>query len=155
MTVELANEEHVSVNQVCKSCEIEIYGNKFAADLIPFKLGEFDVILGMNWISKHDAQIDCRNKKVILKMLDEKVVTFKGHNQAKKFLRIIEAKKLLQQGYMFPDELPGLPPDRELEFAINLAPGKELVSKSPYRMAPVEMKELEKQFEELLEKGMI
>ena len=53
---------------------------------------------------------------------------------------------------VFPDELPGLPPDREIEFAIDLAPGTEPVSKAPYRMAPVEMKELASQLQELLEK---
>ncbi|KAL8094138.1 hypothetical protein AgCh_035848 [Apium graveolens] len=56
---------------------------------------------------------------------------------------------------MFPDELPGLPPNREIEFAIDLAPGTEPVSKPPYRMAPVEMRELAEQLQELLEKGVI
>ena len=78
MTVELANQERVSVNQVCGNCEIEISCSKFCVDLIPFKLGEFDVILGMDWLSKHDAQIDCRNKKVMVKTPDESIVTFKG-----------------------------------------------------------------------------
>ncbi|XP_074342247.1 uncharacterized protein LOC141679727 [Apium graveolens] len=53
---------------------------------------------------------------------------------------------------VFPDELPGLPPDRQIEFSINLAPGVEPVSKAPYRMAPAEMKELAKQLQELLDK---
>ena len=56
---------------------------------------------------------------------------------------------------VFPDDLPGLPPDREIEFAIDLAPGTEPVSKAPYRMAPVEMKELASQLQDLLEKGVI
>ncbi|KAL8088870.1 hypothetical protein AgCh_038582 [Apium graveolens] len=183
MTVELANQERISVNQVCGDCEIEISGNKFCVDLIPFKLGEFDVILEMDWLSKHDAKIDCQNKKVMVKTPDERIVTFKGQKQAKKFLTMIQAKKLLRQGCehffayvinrsqepakledipvvsefpdVFPNELPGLPPDREIEFAIDLAPGTEPVSKAPYRMAPVEMKELAKKLQELLEKGVI
>ena len=56
---------------------------------------------------------------------------------------------------VFPDELPGLPPDREIEFYIDLIPGAKLVSKAPYLMAPVEMKELAKQLQELLDKGVI
>ncbi|KAL8121526.1 hypothetical protein AgCh_018308 [Apium graveolens] len=135
MTVELANQERVTVNQVCGNCEVEISGSKFCVDLIPFKLGEFDVILGMDWLSKHNAQIDCRNKKKPAKLEDIPVVN--------KFPDV------------FPDELPGLPPDREIEFAIDLAPETEPVSKAPYRMAPVEMKELAKQLQELLEKGVI
>ena len=56
---------------------------------------------------------------------------------------------------VFPEELPGLPPDRQIEFEINLAPGTEPVSKAPYRMAPAEMKELASQLQELLDKGVI
>ncbi|KAL8098129.1 hypothetical protein AgCh_031048 [Apium graveolens] len=56
---------------------------------------------------------------------------------------------------VFPEELPGLPPDREAEFFIDLIPGAEPVSKAPYRMAPIEMKELAKQLQELLDKGVI
>ncbi|KAL8098259.1 hypothetical protein AgCh_031136 [Apium graveolens] len=56
---------------------------------------------------------------------------------------------------VFLDNLPGLPPDREIEFAIELAPGTAPVSKAPYRLAPVEMKELASQLQELLDTGMI
>ncbi|KAL8114594.1 hypothetical protein AgCh_021455 [Apium graveolens] len=56
---------------------------------------------------------------------------------------------------VFPDELPGLPPDREIEFTIDLAPGTEPVLKSPYRMAPVEIKELSTQLQDLLNRGII
>ena len=56
---------------------------------------------------------------------------------------------------VFPGDLPGLPPDREIEFEIELAPGIEPISIAPYRMAPVELKELEVQMEELLSKGFV
>ena len=56
---------------------------------------------------------------------------------------------------VFPDDLPGLPPDRQIEFTIELAPGTEPVSKAPYRMAPSEMRELAKQLQEFLDKGLI
>ena len=56
---------------------------------------------------------------------------------------------------VFPDELPGLPPDRDMEFCIDLVPGTEPISKPPYRMAPVELEELKKQLQELLDKGFI
>nr|GFD37812.1 putative reverse transcriptase domain, aspartic peptidase domain protein [Tanacetum cinerariifolium] len=54
---------------------------------------------------------------------------------------------------VFPDELPGLLPAREIEFGIELIPGTELISKAPYRMAPVELKELKEQLQEMLENG--
>ncbi|KAL8097339.1 hypothetical protein AgCh_030469 [Apium graveolens] len=117
MTVELANQEGVSVNQVCANCEIEISGN-------------------------------CRNKKVMVKTPDEKIVTFKGQKQAKKSQEPAKLEDIPIVNVfpdVFLDELPGLPSDREIEFAIDLAPETEPVSKPLYRMAPVEMKELAKQ----------
>ena len=56
---------------------------------------------------------------------------------------------------MFPEELPGLLPDREVDFSIDLLPGTRPISKAPYRMAPAEMKELKEQLEELLELGFV
>ena len=56
---------------------------------------------------------------------------------------------------MFPEDLPGLPPDREVDFSIDLLPGTAPISKAPYRMALVELKELKEQLKELLEKGYI
>ena len=170
LMIELANQDKILVHEVCPHCEIEISGHQFPANLIPFHLGEFDVILGMDWLSNHNARIDCKEKMVIVKAPNNEKVIFKGQKQNKQFLTIIQAKKLLHQGCeaylahvvdtqkttprlgeirvvkefpeVFPEELPGLPPDREIKFAIELAPSTEPVSKAPYRMAPVEMKEL-------------
>ncbi|KAL8090813.1 hypothetical protein AgCh_040034 [Apium graveolens] len=183
LIIEVENQERVTTNRVCPNCDMVIEGRHISADLIPFKLGEFDVILGMNWLSNHDAQIECKSKKVKLRTKDGVEVIFRGKKQERKFLTVIQTKRLLRQGCeaylahikdieaeslriedipvvkdfpdVFPDELPGLPPDREIEFTIDLAPGKEPVSKAPYRMAPVEMKELATQLQELLDKGVI
>nr|GFD37817.1 putative reverse transcriptase domain-containing protein [Tanacetum cinerariifolium] len=56
---------------------------------------------------------------------------------------------------VFPDELPGIPPVREVEFNIEFIPGSEPISKAPYHMAPMELKELKDQLQELLERGFI
>ena len=56
---------------------------------------------------------------------------------------------------VFPEELPGLPPNRDIEFAIDLVPGTEPISKAPYRMAPAELRELKDQLQDLLEKGFV
>ncbi|KAL8091552.1 hypothetical protein AgCh_033978 [Apium graveolens] len=129
-----------------------------------------DVVAGMDWLSQYKENIDCKKKKVLLYTEDNVRVIYQGQKQEKKFLSVLEAKKLLRQGCeaylahvvdtekkapslddipvvneflnVFPDELPGLPPDREIEFSIDLIPGAEPVSKAPYRMAPAEMKEL-------------
>ena len=56
---------------------------------------------------------------------------------------------------VFPDELPGLPPHREVEFGIDLVPGATPISKAPYRLSPAELKELKQQLQELIESGFI
>ena len=56
---------------------------------------------------------------------------------------------------VFPDDLPGLPPDREIDFQIELASGTEPISRAPYRMAPAELKELKVQMEEMVNKGFV
>ena len=56
---------------------------------------------------------------------------------------------------MFPEDLPRLPPDREIEFNIDLQPGTTPISQALYRMAPAELKELKVQLQELLDKGFI
>ncbi|XP_074360186.1 uncharacterized protein LOC141700288 [Apium graveolens] len=173
LTIEATNQDIILVIQYCPKHHLEIHGHSFLADLIPFELGEFDVILGMDWLSQYKEKIDCKKKRIVMFIEDNVKINYQGQRQEKKFLSILKAKKLLRQGYeaylahvvdtekevpnldeipivrefpdIFPDEFPGLPPDREIEFSIDLVPIAELVSKAPYRMAPVEMKELAKQ----------
>ncbi|XP_074374696.1 uncharacterized protein LOC141715112 [Apium graveolens] len=180
LIIKVANQERVTANRICPNCDMVIEGRHFSSDLIPFELGELDVILWMDWLSNHDAQIECKSKKVKLKSKDGVEVIFREKRQERKFLTAIQTKRLFRQGCetylahvkdieedslrlediplvkyfpdVFLDELPRLPPDREIEFTIELAPGTELVLKAPYRMTPVEMKELTMQFQELLNK---
>ncbi|XP_074356165.1 uncharacterized protein LOC141695854 [Apium graveolens] len=98
LSIIVANQEQVPVKSICPRCKVEISGYSSPASLIPFRLGEFDVILGMDWLAEHAAQIDCKKKKVILKSPQGKEVEFKGQNQVKTFLTMIQAKKLLRQG---------------------------------------------------------
>ncbi|XP_074358109.1 uncharacterized protein LOC141697571 [Apium graveolens] len=183
LIIEVENQERVTADRTCSNCDIIIEGRHFSADLILLKLGEFDIFFGMDWLANHDTQIECRNKKVKLRTKDGAEVIFQGKKQDKKFLTATQTRRLLRQGCeaylayvkdvekeslkiedipmvkefpdVFPDKLTGLPPDQEIEFTIDLAPGMEPVSKAPYRMAPIEMKELAKQLQELLDKGVI
>ena len=151
LQVEITNKEIIPVNQVHPKCKLKLEGKVFEVDLIPFALGEFDVILGMDWLSSKGAQIDCEWKKVKIRVQNEKEVVFKGQRQNQKFLTMLQAKRLLKKGNeaylvyvidtmkkvpniqdipvvnefedVFPENLPGLPPDWEIEFAIELAPG--------------------------------
>ncbi|XP_074337220.1 uncharacterized protein LOC141674411 [Apium graveolens] len=98
LTIEVANQDRVSVSQFCPKCLLEIHGHSFSDDLIPFELGEFDVILGIDWLSQHKANIDCREKKIVMFTEDNAKVNFQGQRQEKKFLSILKAKKLFKQG---------------------------------------------------------
>ncbi|XP_074346482.1 uncharacterized protein LOC141685268 [Apium graveolens] len=98
LTIEVANQDKVSVRQFFPRCQLEICGHVFSVDLISFELGEFDVILGMDWFSQHKASIDCKKKKILLYIEDNVRVIYQGQKQEKKFLSVLEVKKLLRQG---------------------------------------------------------
>ncbi|XP_074377905.1 uncharacterized protein LOC141719427 [Apium graveolens] len=138
LVIEVANQDKVSVDRICPSYDIEIGGRHFFTNLIPFKLGEFDIILGMDWLADHDAQNECKRKKVRLKSKDDKqgCKPYLAHvvDSSKEPPEVEEILIVNEFPDVFPDELIGLPPDREKEFTIDLAPGTEPVSKAPYRM---------------------
>ncbi|XP_074361346.1 uncharacterized protein LOC141701603 [Apium graveolens] len=98
LTIEVANHDRVSVSQFCPKYQLEILKQSFSDDLIPFKLGEFDVVLGMDWLSQYKANIECRKKKIVMFTEDNVKVNYQGQRQEKKFLSILEARKLLRQG---------------------------------------------------------
>ena len=70
-------------------------------------------------------------------------------------LKVGDVRVIQEFPEVFPDDLPGLPPNREIDFTIELVPGTEPISKAPYRMAPTELKELKTQLQELLDLGFI
>ncbi|KAK1394816.1 hypothetical protein POM88_013872 [Heracleum sosnowskyi] len=78
ISIMLANQDRVLADQICPQCVIEISGCHFPISLIPFQLGEFDVILGMDWLAENSVQIDCKGKKVILKSPEGRKITWKG-----------------------------------------------------------------------------
>ncbi|KAL8099833.1 hypothetical protein AgCh_032187 [Apium graveolens] len=146
LRVEIANKEIIPVNQIYPKCKLKLEEEIFEVDLIPFALGEFDVILGMDWLSRNGAQIDCEQNKVKIRVQNDKEVVFKDTQKEVPNIQDIPIVNEFED--VFPENLSGLPPDREIEFAIELAPGTAPVSKAPYRLAPVEMKELASQLQE-------
>ncbi|KAL0544185.1 hypothetical protein IC582_019298 [Cucumis melo] len=168
-----------------KACQIEISGRVIEVTLIVLDMLDFDVILGMDWLAANHASIDCSRKEVTFNPPSMASFKFKGGGSKSlpQVISAIRASKLLSQGTwgilasvvdtreadvslssepvvrdypdVFPEELPGLPPHREVEFAIKLEPGTVPISRAPYRMAPAELKELKVQLQELLDKGFI
>ncbi|GKE05472.1 putative reverse transcriptase domain-containing protein, partial [Tanacetum coccineum] len=134
--VELADGRISETNIVLRGCTLGLLGHPFDIDLMPVELGSFDVIIGMDWLAKYHALIVC----------DEKVVRIPYGNEV---LIIRDSEKV------FPEDLPGLPPARQVEFQIDLVPGAALVARAPSRLAPAEMQELSTQLQELSDKGFI
>nr|GEX74882.1 hypothetical protein [Tanacetum cinerariifolium] len=128
-------------------------------------LGSFDVIVGMDWLSYHRAVIVCYEKIVHIPLPNGEILKIHGERPKKdpKSLSCIKADEVRLDDIrtvcdfpeVFPNDLTGLPPVREIEFRIDLIPGALPVVKSPYRLAPSEMQELSNQLKELQEKGFI
>ncbi|GJV08186.1 putative reverse transcriptase domain-containing protein [Tanacetum coccineum] len=182
--VELANGRIVSTNTILKGCTLSLVNHIFEIDLMPIEHGTFDVIIGMDWLVKHDDVIFC-GEKIIRIPYENKTLIVEGDKGGSrlKVISCIKARKYVEQGChlflahvtkkkskekrledvpvirdfpeVFPEELPGLPPPRQVEFRIDLVPGAAPVARAPYRLAPSEMKELSVQLQELLEKGFI
>ncbi|KAA3488294.1 Gag protease polyprotein [Gossypium australe] len=118
---------------------------------LPFD--EFDLILGIDWLVKHRTNLDCFAKKVGTKRV-WCVLSLYSALDAKE-LSVESVRTVKEFSDVFPEELPALPPDREVEFGIELLPGTAPVSIAPYRMAPKELVELKAQIQELLDRGFI
>ncbi|GJS18843.1 reverse transcriptase domain-containing protein [Tanacetum coccineum] len=182
--VELADGKIVSTNNALIGCTLNLLNHSFPIDLMVVELGSFDIIIGMDWLSRYDADILCGKKKVRIP-LEGKTLIIEGNkdNSRLKIISCIKTQKYIEKGCelflaqvtkqeskekrledvhiirdfpeVFPEDLPGLPPPRQVEFRIDLIPGAAPVARAPYRLAPSEMKELSKQLQELLEKGFI
>ncbi|GJX10732.1 hypothetical protein Tco_0200591 [Tanacetum coccineum] len=159
---------------------------------MPIELGSFDVIIGMDWLTKYHVVIIC-NKKIVSIMFGNEVLTIQGDRndgESNSKLNIISCTKnheYIQKGChvflakitekkaedkseekrlkdvpivrdfseVFPEDLPGLPPTRQVEFKIDLVPGAAHVAQSLYRLAQPKMQELSDQLQELSDKGFI
>ncbi|GJV50565.1 putative reverse transcriptase domain-containing protein [Tanacetum coccineum] len=137
--IEIASGKLVEIDKVIKGCKLEIEGHVFDINLIPFGSGCFDVIIGMDWLSDHKAEIICHEKVVRIPLLD-------GKAKEKKQEEIVVVRDFPE---VFPDDLSGLPPVREIKFRIELNPGAIPVAKSPYHLTPSELEEFSGQLKEL------
>ncbi|GJT82852.1 putative reverse transcriptase domain-containing protein [Tanacetum coccineum] len=148
------------IDKVIKGCKLEIEGHVFDIDLIPFGHGSFDVSIGMDWLSKYKAEIICREKVVRIPLPDGKVLRVLGERPKEKVRFLIGVKKqeeiVVVRDFpeVFPDDLTGLPPIREIKFQIKLTLGATPVAKSPYCLAPTELEELSGQLKELKDKEL-
>ncbi|XP_074288638.1 uncharacterized protein LOC141613792 [Silene latifolia] len=183
--VTIPSEESIICTKMFRNVNILIGEVLFPMDLIKFPLGGFEIIFGMDWLSRNRAFIDFYQKKVSLKGPKGVRVSYRGFVVKPKvrLISTVTLKSCLRKGGelilchvwdtreavkgadkipvvsefqdVFLEEIPGLPPKRDVELIIELKPGTGPISKAPYRTGPKELEELKKQLEELLEKGYI
>ncbi|XP_074374411.1 uncharacterized protein LOC141714814 [Apium graveolens] len=173
------------VNTQYRDCVFRLDDRELLVDLLPIQMRDFDVIFGMDRLGRHKATIDCPGKRLIFGDPNLPEFEFQGSKPSGcgKFISAIKDKKMITHGCegflahvidtfkvkpeledvlvvrefsnVFPEDLEGLPPEREVEFSIDLLPDAQPISKAPYRMALLELQELKEQLEELLDKGFI
>ncbi|GJW62553.1 putative reverse transcriptase domain-containing protein [Tanacetum coccineum] len=160
--IEVANGKKEEVDRIFRGCRLELGDSIFPIDLIPLGQGSFDVIVGMDWLSNQKAVIVCHEKIVRIPVEEGKVLCVQGERNVRKTKTLMSTKAneptlsdipiVRDFEDVFPDDLSGLPPQRQVEFRIDLIPGATPVAKSPYRLAPSEMQELSEQLQELQDK---
>jgi hypothetical protein len=133
----------------------------FPTNMIVLKGQDINIILGMNWLAQHKAILNTDLRTIRLSYGQEEVLlSIPVAIPAKPFGRVYEAiipkiQDICEFSDVFPEDLPGLPPERDVEFVIELKPGTAPVSRRSYRMPLNELAELKTQLQDLLEKGFI
>ncbi|XP_061345235.1 uncharacterized protein LOC133291071 [Gastrolobium bilobum] len=144
-------------------------------DLIVLEGMNLHIILGMDWLVRYGVMLDCCSRRVFFAAKGEKPDSlYLTTQKLNKALNEGDAGYIILGGLVgdskeptanipvvcefedvFPEEIPHFPPEREIEFSIDLVPGVGPISLAPYRMSPVELAELKKQLEELSRKNFI
>jgi hypothetical protein len=154
----------VEANHMTHKLTLTIMGREFGATAIILQASNIDLILGMSWLRKAKAIIHCGRGTVELTSLkgerfDVEITVTTSTRCATFFIDVefVGNNIRVVRDFLdvFPEELPGMPPDREVEFVIDLLPRTAPISKRPYRMSVEELKELKKQLTELQEAGYI
>ncbi|GJU65246.1 putative reverse transcriptase domain-containing protein [Tanacetum coccineum] len=141
--VELADGRIVGLNTIIRGCTLNFLNHLFNIDLIPVEIGSFDVISGMDWLAKYHAVIVCAKKIVRIHFGDETLIV---RDEDKSKGKQLEDLPIVQEfPEVFPEDLSGIPPTRQVEFRIDLIPGAAPIARAPYRLASSEMKELAEQ----------
>ncbi|XP_022042158.1 uncharacterized protein LOC110944822 [Helianthus annuus] len=149
--VEIGDNKSFIVCDVCQNCKMSIDGEEYSIDLIPMSMGEFQVVVGMDWLFRHHAKVVCFRKEIKLTSPSGKHVTIYGEKRGNPVMCLmLKAHKLMRRGCkafmiyanepdkgspkiedvsvvreytdVFPEDLPGIPPEREVEFRIELIP---------------------------------
>ncbi|XP_052197341.1 uncharacterized protein LOC127804509 [Diospyros lotus] len=153
----------------CLGCIFNMGGESLKIDLVVLDIQDFDIIIGIDFLSLHEAKVDCKNKTVKLLKPSGEWVTFQGQKNkskrkqgmtfqalqsakaepSKRSLKLESVRVMNEYPEVFPENLPGLPLHREIEFSIDLVPGTQPIFIPPYKMTLAEMRELKEQLQDL------
>ncbi|XP_027362449.1 uncharacterized protein LOC113870051 [Abrus precatorius] len=159
----------VVTSWVCLGCAMMVHGREFEVDLIFLPLSQLDVILGMNWLVANHVLLDCREKTFIFgvtivevsRLMSQRAWENTVNTKAFMVMFSMETESVVEPEYIpvvrdflevFSEDVSELPPEKEIEFAIDLILRTSPISVAPYRMLPVELAEVKKQVEDLLQK---
>ncbi|XP_070017056.1 uncharacterized protein [Nicotiana sylvestris] len=177
--------DSIVVDRVHRFCIVVFGGFETRVDLLLLDMVDFDVILGMDWLSLYHAILDCDAKTVTLDLPGLPHLEWRGTpgHSTRSVILYVKARRMVEKGCLaylayvrdfsavvsyinsvpmvrefpevFPSDLSGMPPNRDIDFCIDLALGTQPISIPPYRMDPPDLKELKEQLQDLLEKGFI
>ncbi|GJU96693.1 putative reverse transcriptase domain-containing protein [Tanacetum coccineum] len=176
--IEMTDGNLVGTNTVIQGCTLILLNQPFEIDLMPIKFNSFDVVIGMDWLSKYHARIICDEKVVHIPIDDETLIIQGDRSKTRLSLTsCIKTERYISRGYqvfiaqvmqkksdkklledirvvkefpdVFPKDLHGLPPIGQVEFQIDLMSGAAPVARAPYRLAHSEIQELSDQLQEL------
>ncbi|GJU33272.1 putative reverse transcriptase domain-containing protein [Tanacetum coccineum] len=120
--IEMADGNLVSTNTIIKSCTLTLLNQPFKIDLMPIKLDSFDVVIGMDWLSKYRAKILC-DEKVVHIPIDGETLIIRVNEKKSDEKKLEDIHVVKEFPDVFPEDLPGIPPVRQVEFQIDLIPG--------------------------------
>jgi hypothetical protein len=150
-------------NQICRKVPLQLGSQLIKTDLLLLDLEGMDVLLGMNWMTQHQVSLDIPSRTVAIDSPEyEPTILYLPQREyinsctyATTGIKLKDIPIVCEYPDVFPDNLPRMPPDRDIEFIIELQPGTAPISKRPYRMPPNELAELKIQLQDLLDKGFI
>jgi hypothetical protein len=152
----------IFTKEVAFHIPVMLAGREFPTNMIVLKGQDIDVILGMNWLAQHKAIINTDLRTIKLSHGHEEIqlsipiaVPANLSGRVCEAIKIQDIPVVCEFPDVFPEDLPGLPPERDVEFVIELKPGTTPISRRSYRMPPNELAELKTQLQDLLEKGFI
>ncbi|GKC06830.1 putative reverse transcriptase domain-containing protein [Tanacetum coccineum] len=158
--VELADGKIIGVNTIIHGFTLNFMNHPFNIDLMPVPLGSFDVIIGMDWLTKYHGVIIC-DDKIVQVLTEERCYFFMAWKHQKEAKDKSEGKRLEDVPIVrdFPEVFPKtcrvISPARQVEFQFDFVPGAAPVARAPYRLAPSKIKELAEQLQELSDKEFI